>query len=343
MALALGYDDIENMPQPRTLFSVDNAAVYVGDNYTEYVFYDSSPDGSISIATDRTMNSTGLCNSWPVVDGGDGSKSNITITVNSRGDKENIYIPVTAGLDQTTYFTYPSKSCGDGCSIITALEASNQAPFYYQCNVTVTNVTNALRPEHEVSISLRTLAASAIALQGYISSSVTNDTGLQFHTYPAEFTYGTAQNGSAEDMGLQIAEFAMGVIAVAAQNNPQITVPGDQPHAGLTLNVSQWKYVHLILGLTAGLQFILFLVAAFISNQAIVKDRSHLAVARLLRPFVDQLGSSGSIATGKDISDAFGHEAKFIYSVDQTWQGDLLRLNMGQQKPVRRFPKGLYD
>lgn len=263
--------------------------------------------------------------------------------LNSLGEKKNLYIPITAGLNQTTYVTHQSKSCGDGCSIVAALETSDETPFYYECNVTVAKVDHGTRPEHEVSSSLRSLAASAIALQGYVSPSVTNSTDLLFQTYPVQFTYGSAQNGSTTQMGLQMAEFAMGVIAVAAQNNPVITVPGDQPQTGVTLNVSEWKYVHLILGLTAGLQLLLFLVAAFFSNRAIVKDNSHLAVARLLRPFVEQLGPSGGIATGKEISDAFGQESKFIYSVDQTWQSHLLRLGMGEQKPVRRFPKGLYS
>ena len=343
MALALGSDYISAKPKPRTLFSSDYPIIFVGDDYTQYVFYDASPDGSISVATDRTINATGLCNSWPVVDGGDGSKSNITIMLSSLSVKTNVHIPITAGLNQTTYVTHLSRSCGDGCGIITALETSLENPFYYECNITVTKVDNAERPEHEVVSSLRTLAASAIALQGYVAPSVNNNTDLQFQTYPAEFAYGAAQNGSTHAMGLQISAFSMGVIAVAAQNNPQIMVPGDQPQAGLTLNIAQWKYVHLILGLTAGLQLVLVIITALVSNRAIVKDKSHLAVARLLSPFVEQLGSSGSIATGKEISDAFGSEAKFIYSVDRTSQSDLLRLSMGQQKPVRRFPKGLYD
>ena len=343
MALALGSDYISAKPKPRALFSSDNPIIFVGDDYTQYVFYDASPDGSISIATDRTINSTGICNSWPVIDGGDGSKSNI-IMLSSLGDKTNVHIPITAGLNQTTYVTHLSRSCGDGCGIIAALETSLENPFYYECKVMVAKVDNAKRPEHEVASSLRTLAASAIALQGYVAPSVNNNTDLQFQTYPAEFAYGAAQNGSTHGMALQMAEFSMGVIAVAAQNNPQIMVPGDQPQAGLTLNISEWKYVHLILGLTVGLQLVLFLITAFVSNRAIVKDKSHLAVARLLRPFVEPLGSSGSIATGKDISDAFGSEAKFIYSVDPpSSQSDLLRLSMGEQKPVRRFAKGLYD
>ena len=144
-------------------------------------------------------------------------------------------------------------------------------------------------------------------------------------------------------MELLMAQFAMGVVAVAAQNNPTLIVPGDQPQAGVTLNVASWKYVHLILGLTGGLQLVLFLITAFVANRAVVKDKSHLAVARLLTPMVSKLGSSGSMATGREISNLFGDEEKFVYTLKRTSREDLLRLDLGQQKPIGGFPEGLYD
>lgn len=340
MALALGYDMISEKPKPRALYSSDDPIIFIADNYTQYVFFDASPDGSVAIATDRTINSTAACSSYPVLDGGDGSKTNITIQPKVAGANSHRYIPITAGLNQTTYVTHLSKSCGDGCGVVTALEASLEAPFFYECNVTVLPVDNARRPEYEVANSVRTLASSAIALQGYVSSSVNNDTDLQFQTYPSEFPYGTAVKGNSQDMGLLMAEFALGVIAVAAQNNPQILVPGDQPQAGLVLNISDWKFVHLILGLTAGLQLALFLVTTWISNRAVVIDKSYLAIARLLRPFVDRVGDAGTTATGKEISDAIGGGEQVVYSVEE--RAGLLRVSIGQHTPVKRFPKGLY-
>ena len=88
---------------------------------------------------------------------------------------------------------------------------------------------------------------------------------------------------------------------------------------------------------------ILFLITAFVANRVVVKDKSYLAIARLLTPIVQKLGSSGSLATGREISDLFGDEEKFIYSVEHESQGDLLRLDLGQQKPMRGFPEGMYE
>jgi hypothetical protein len=322
--------------------------MFFGDNYTEYVYYESSPDidtnpNGIAITTNRTSNATGICQSWPVIDGGDGSSHTITYLLDSSGDKRNATLPFAGGLYQTTYVTQLDNTCGEGCGIIYALEASTESSFFYECNVTVSQVKNAQRQEHELGTDLRNMAATAIALQGYAASSAANNTDVQYQTYPAESIYGTPQNGSATNMGLLMAQFAIGVVAVSAQNNPSIIIPGDQPQAGVTLNVNEWKYVHLILGLTGGIQLVLFLIAAFIANRVIVKDKSYLAISKLLMPTVQKLGLSGSVATGREISDLFGDEEKFIYSVEHTAQGDLLRLDLGQQKPVRGFPEGMYD
>lgn len=346
MAVALGYDILADKPQPRALYSNDNSVIFVGDNDAQYVFYDGAPDGSISIATNRTIISTGVCHSYLVLDGGDGSKNNITIQPSTPGAKTHRYIPITAGLNQTTYVTHLGKSCGDGCGVITALETSLEEPYFYECNVTVGKVGNATIPQHEVAPSVRSLAASAIALQGYVAASMNNNTNLQFQSYPSEFVYGLPQSGDPQGMGLLLAMFSMGVIAVAAQNNPQIIVPGDQPQAGLAINVSQWKYVHLILGLTAGLQMVLFVIVAFVANRAIVKDKSHLAISRLLRPYVERLGDAGSTASGKEISGVFGREEKVIYGVESQAGGDGtqgLRIGLGSGGLVKRFPKGIYE
>ena len=336
------------MPGPRTLLSEDTSLVFLGDNYAQYIFYESSPDiatnpNGLSITTNRTVNATSTCRSWPVVDGGDGSKHNITVMLDSGKRKEYAFFPIAAGSNQTTYVTRPSKTCGDGCASIYALEASSQDPFFYKCNVTIGKVANAMRREHEIGIDLRNMAANAIALQGYAVSSLTNDTDLQYQTYPAQAIYGAPQNGSTIGMEFLMAQFAMGVVAVAAQNNPTLILPGDQPQAGVMLNVSDWKYVHLILGLTGGIQLILFLITAFLANKVVVKDKSHLAVARLLAPMVSKLGSSGSMATGREISDLFGDEEKFIYGVDRASEEELFRLDLRQQQPLRRFPEGIYD
>lgn len=221
------------MPGPRTLLSQDSPLVFLGDNYAQYIYYEAAPDfntnpDAVSVTTNRTSNSTGICESWPVIEGGDGSSHNISFMLNSSGEKGYATFPLAGGLSQTTYVTRPSKTCGEGCGTIHALEASAETPFFYECNVTVGEVQNATRQEHQLGIDLRNMAANAIALQGYAASSLTNDTDLQYQTYPAESIYGSPQNGNITSMGLLMAQFALGVVAVAASDNPSLIIPGNQ-------------------------------------------------------------------------------------------------------------------
>jgi hypothetical protein len=142
-------------------------------------------------------------------------------------------------------------------------------------------------------------------------------------------------------MAYLMSRFAVGVIGIAAYNNPTVNVAGMEPQQGVILQVSGWKYVHIILGLTAGIPLVLFISTAFIVNRVMVKDDSHLAIARLLRPMVDTMGDSGTSATSKDICNVIGLKEKFVYSVKKgkdTWQ-----LDIGQEERVERFPPGTYD
>ncbi|PVH72023.1 hypothetical protein DL98DRAFT_553373 [Cadophora sp. DSE1049] len=288
--IALAYDlqEVSFLPVPHKLLTTTTPSIYFGDGYYQYVFYESTPDDSdgpiSSIATNRSINSSGTCHSWPVIQGGNGTSHNITIQLDSNGNTARRFIPIIGGDTQTTYITRLSQNCGKGCSRIDALEASLTNPWYYECNVSVSQVANATRPEHQVGQDLQDMASAAIALQGYAASSLAEDTELQFQTYPGESIYGIPQNGSNDSMGFLMAQFAIGAVAVTAEFAPSIIIPGNAPLIGVVLNVNQWKYVHLILGLIAGIQLMLSLVAAFVANRVVVKDNSHLAIARLLRP-----------------------------------------------------------
>ncbi|KAH9204595.1 hypothetical protein DL95DRAFT_430321 [Leptodontidium sp. 2 PMI_412] len=347
IALAYNFQDVSTIPAPFTLLSTTTPDVYYGEDYYQYVFYESTPDDSAgpasSIATNRSINSNGTCRSWPVIQGGNGTSQTITILLDSNGTTAGRFIPTIGGDTQTTYITRLSQSCGIGCSQIFALEASLTNPWYYECNVSVSQVANATRPEHQAGQDLQDMASAAIALQGYEASSLSNDTDLQFQTYPGESIYGTPQNGSSESMALLMAQFAIGAVAVTAQFAPPITLPGNQPFIGLVLNVNEWKYVHLILGLIAGIQLMLSLVSAFVANRVVVKDNSHLAIARLLRPIVDKLGASGTIANAKEICDALGDDKKYVYGIHQTSSENPFHLEIGELPSRRPFPKGMYD
>lgn len=186
------------------------------------------------------------------------------------------------------------------------------------------------------------IAAKSIALQPYVSQQI----------YPSQATYGTPQRGNSSAMAKLISRFAIGSIIGAAYNNPSSYRVGDQPQEGVVLNIDKREYLLLILFLTSGVQGVLFILSAILSNRVIVRDDSHLATARLLRPLMERLGRSGNMADGKDISEALGHgvpgshgkHLKVIYSVKHAREGCLHHLDLGEQEALRKgFPEGAYD
>ncbi|KAH8892240.1 hypothetical protein GQ53DRAFT_864106 [Thozetella sp. PMI_491] len=329
LALALGASTVDDIPAPGTIASEKNPNLMfsTGDSW-QYIFYETNADpflpggggvSPISIATDRSVNSTAVCRSWPVVQGGNGTGLSIAINTSSENTPSVIAIPLAGGLDQTTFLTRDdgSTSCGPGCSRVMAFEASISSPWYYDCNVTVGDVVNATRSEHEIGPIVKTLAAGAIALQGFGSSSLAEDPAVQYQSYPAESAYGIPRGGDNLNMAMMMARFAIGVIAFTASSSPIIVLQGKSPQQGVTLNVTEWRNAHIIFSLTAGLQLILALSAAIIANRVIVRDDSPLATARVFRPIVNWLDQPGCTGRWRDKAEIMGTELKVVYHAEK--------------------------
>jgi hypothetical protein len=237
-----------------------------------------------------------------------------------------------------------NNDCGLGCSTVEAFESSTTQAWWYTCNITISNATNAMRQEHFVGQNFAKMAASAIALQGYKITG--QNTTTQYQYYPAESPYGYPASGDSDAMGVNIGLFAIGVVAAAVSYNPGLPVTGDEPNQGVALGV-EWIYVHLILIFMLGGQFFLFIVSCLISNMVIVKDDSPISVARLLRPIVERLGNAGSTATGEKICEVLSKAEEGLgrvgYTVVHPVAGRRHHLVLGDHKILRAFPSGYYN
>lgn len=318
MALAYGYGTLDALPSPGTLFDPDSDLMYCGDSYCKYVFYETTPPELpwySSVATDRSITTNSTCASWRVVAGGDGTLSIITL-----GDEYHtaIYIPSINGADQTTFMVSPDVDLGPTWSRVLAFEASKTDPWFYDCNVTIGEVVNAKLPVHSLGANVSSMAAPAIALQGYGASTFgVNSTGVkkyQFQSYPAESVYGNTQNGNNNGMALLMSRFAIGVVAVTAQANTNILAPGRLPLKGIQLDINHWYYVHMILGLTVGLQLLLALGSILAANRVLVRDHSHLGMAALLRPAIETISQDAVMASGSEILELLGPDARLTYA-----------------------------
>ncbi|KAF9876820.1 hypothetical protein CkaCkLH20_05666 [Colletotrichum karsti] len=281
--------DMSKVPSARAIYVASDPLMFCDDVYCKYVFHETSTSSikdddtnPMTVATNRSVNSTASCASWRVTSGGNGTTTNITVALEN-GGTQTIDIPYRGGTNQSTFMTNSEFDCGEGCSIVSVLEASDTAPWYYSCNVTVGQVANATRLEHELGMNLTDLAAAGIALQGYAVSSLLNDTNFQYQSYPAESVFGTPMEGNNGVMQVLLARFAIGVVAIAAENNADIILEGTMPLKGTKLNVSHWNMIHLILVLTASLQLTLGIAAAVIANRVVVPGEGAVEVAQVMR------------------------------------------------------------
>lgn len=235
----------------------------------------------ITVATNRILQTTSTCQSYRITAGGNGNTTAIAYATQNETTQSEI--PFAGGVNQTTFMTYTAEDCGVGCGTIQAFESSLTDPWFYECNITAGAVLNGTKPEHEVGEELRALAARGIALQGYAISSLTEDTQVQFQSYPSESIFGTVLGGDAKAMSLRTSRFAAGVIAVTAQSNDNINIPGYPPVRGSQLIVGHWNFIALILSVTAALQFVLSLFAGWVAYQVMIPSNGLLGIARVLR------------------------------------------------------------
>ncbi|KAK2774586.1 hypothetical protein CKAH01_13161 [Colletotrichum kahawae] len=319
--ISLAYDSAptDKVPQARAIYVESDPLMFCDENLCKYVFHETSTSSikdddtnPMTVCTNRSINVTSSCTSWPVISGGSGNTTNVTVALEN-GNTYDLYIPVPGGTDQSTFMTNSQFDCGPGCSIVSVFEASATSPWYYSCNVSVGEVANATLPEHLVGTNLTELATAAIALQGYAASSLANDTNFQYQTYPAESIFGTPMNGTNQVMQMILNRFTIGVVAIAALNNPSLTLEGTMPMKGTKLNVSHWITIHVILLLTAVLQLALGLAAALIANRVVVPDGGAVEMAQVMRSMAIQDRRANEEALEKGLTTEGAKSSKWIY------------------------------
>jgi hypothetical protein len=106
-----------------------------------------------------------------------------------------------------------------------------------------------------------------------------------------------------DEVGAFMAEFAISSIATMATKNLQVQIEGTVPYLGSRVKV-YWPYVFALFACIAGVHLALLASAIYASRLVVIKADSNLSTARLLRPLVDKLGSSGTILNGEEVSRA---------------------------------------
>lgn len=298
--------------------------MFCDNSQCRYIFHESSTESivsddlsSVTVATDRSINVSARCDSWAVTKKASGNQT--VVSIDSATGVTDVSIPITRDFNETIYMTNTNEHCGPGCGIVSALETSTSMSWYYRCNITVGDVVNASRPEHQVGDDLKSMAANAIALRGYDAFTLAKDVNSQDQIYPVESIFGIPQNGSVEEKASLLARFAVGVVAIAGEANDVLVIEGDAPLRGLQLNVSHASVIIIILVLIVVSQSVLGCMVGLVNYLVVVPERGAFEVAQVCHAMLD---------SSRQLSDSAGEKpSRSRLPRDRVWAYRYRRLS----------------
>ncbi|KAI9853336.1 MAG: hypothetical protein M1813_002378, partial [Trichoglossum hirsutum] len=299
-------------------------------DFWQYIFYEQNAEGA-SAYTNRSINATADCKSYPVSDGRNGTSTNITYLYGNT-TRDLFVKDVAPGA--VTYITETNSTCGGRCAKVWVFQGLRQASdtepaLVLDCSVTVSDVANAYLPEHRLPDAQARIAAGAIGLGGIAYE----NEGRQYISYPVGSFWTPNSNNPVRSI---LSLFAIGVIASAGELNPRVNVTGNSPSSGELLTV-KWKYAYAILGSLAVAHLLIFVIMNKFATPVVVKDNSHLAIARLLQSVVKRIDSLDNMRS-EDVSGV-----KVVYGVKMSQSGEW-HLDVAEDIPQRdKFPSGWYD
>lgn len=319
-----------------------------------YRFIDRSPlSFSQATATQRTVNVTASCEPYEVTYGGYGGfQTNDTDLmfavrwVDGNGDEHSWWIDDVA-TGATTWMGNMSSDCGPRCTQLFALQTADNmtddvpVPRFWSClsNVAlVDGVDNYINPpQYQIPDLQATILAGAIGWSGVVMTGADPVLSqLQMVRYQADSQWSPPGNISAQDMARLVMKFTAGAISALDTDGPRLNVTGYGPAPAQILQV-QWKYAAGVLAGIPAAQAVVLLCVVLFANKAIIKDTSHLSMARLLRPIVDKLGDTGCLLTGDEIAERLGNY-RVIYGVrGQGPVGNVPPVGVGDDGTVRHL------
>ena len=302
--MALAAEIKTSLPTPLSAAGSNPFPYFATPDYFQYFFmeYSANSDSNsnpINFYSNRSIKTTSSCNKYPVYDNVNGSAQSFTVVIDGKPfspDFESI------GPNSTTYYTQQNMKCGPRCKQLCAYENNGVSAFYYECNVTVSTVSNVSYPSQNVSDENARRAAGAIGLQGY--QQYWNSTAMsQFQRFPNESTYGHFVGDEAQ-MASLMRQFAIGVFVIADDIMPLInqSVTGLLPLQGVQLSVDKPGRMWAIFITIVASHFVFFIVGSLLANRAIVIDDSYLAIALLLRPVTEKMANQGFLVGGEGVS-----------------------------------------
>lgn len=356
--------DIHNGSQTCPYFCHNNGQEFAY-RYVEYNPLDTAQ--AYPFLTNRTVRaSAGQCYQYdvdwpnsPLVSDTDGIDDAQVFTFTNGTFTGHLPIPRSKGEYNSTTYVYNGSAlpqddtetaCGPRCLWIYVLRLgipknNSEIPaVIFSCPITVSEVYNATRRWQSLPDSV---AAASIALTGrYTSPKGRGTVWQQYQLYPWG-SFRETHNLNAQQVGADIAEFAVGSLAAMAKLNPKQYVRGTLPTLGYHLD-AHWQYIIALAACIGGVHCLLVAIMLWIARPIVVIDDSNLCTARLLQGLVGRLEGRGSLLSAKEIAEeiqrAGSKNRQVVYGTECDSDGRRV-LTLGEDVQVRRnlfngrFPK----
>lgn len=328
-----------------------------------YRFIDQSPyDSSETVVSSRTVASTATCISYDILSGGYGNEDPYVIyhdPQTGRNVSQYVY-PTAPGC--ATWLADSETTCGPRCTkvdvLLTAdnITGSSPVPRYFSCNNTVGDVTGLdgywPNAAYRVADEQARLWAGAIGFSGFSDG----DGPIEYVRYDYASDWSPTSDNDNATMAELLMSFTAGAFSAYDTNGPRVNATGYYPTQAQVVDVD-WKWSIALLAGIPGIQFLVLLAVLIWANKVIIKDTSHLATARLLRPVVEKLGDKGCLLTGDEIAETLGNY-RLKYGVRDPPQNsmaysglggdfvrhvDVIEETEGLGRADARMANGLYD
>lgn len=296
MAPIFGVNTSTELPKAGQRVQPQDGYVFYNNDtgVQNFVFFDSSPDGGINAVqtfSGRNINVTYECESHEVTANGNGYFTDVEVA-----NIGQVYVSQILP-NGTTFFNNDNTTCPDNrprCTVIEVLETSETQPWYYRCNITLGITQDDPQNVSFVSDAMADYATGSIAEGGFFGPVDKDGTVLQSaQVIPQSSLFGSTAGGDTDDMGLQIAYFAVGSIAMAAYFNPSKFFEGQTPSSGQQLTVGHAVWFIGILFLILFFQALFIIIVAVWANSVKVGPDTPLGMSVLMRPIADKLDDIG--------------------------------------------------
>lgn len=284
--------------------------------YTYYYFQDQNSNATATgYVTSRYIESHANCNGYRVTEGQYG---NLSYVVYNDGTKDiNQTLPEQPGPGGLLTMSYFNSTCGARCTDINTFQAASFPSAqidhtdlfdlyegrFFVCENTVPEIGDykeTVKPEYAVSDLTARMLAGAL---GWSSDGPSSDGKSLYMTYPNASEIGFYTTPNETDVASLISGFTMGAVSFmdnsAAMYRKHVS-GAEQPIAAQYLHVT-WRFAGSILAAIPFIHFWVLLAVIRWANRAIIKDDSHLAIAKAYHSLLMRLGDSGCLLQGDEI------------------------------------------